>query len=114
MTPFFPAEPIRFPAMTVQPTHLQIVDDRQLEIHWSDGTRRRYSPAELRHHCPCATCNSERRRAEAAGESFATPTDVELRHMRPTGNYGYNIAFSDDHATGIFPLELLRELGREV
>ena len=100
--------------MTVQPTHLQLSEGGLLEIVWSDGARRQYAPAELRHGCPCATCNTERRRAQAAGESLATPTDIQIDQMRPVGNYGYNIAFSDGHATGIFPLELLRNLGQEM
>jgi DUF971 family protein len=29
------------------------------------------------------------------------------------GSYAYSIAFSDGHDTGIYPFELLRELGRE-
>jgi len=32
--------------------------------------------------------------------------------MDPVGNYAYRILFSDGHDTGIFTLELLRELGR--
>jgi len=31
--------------------------------------------------------------------------------MRPAGNYAYTIAFSDGHSSGIYSLELLRQLG---
>jgi len=34
--------------------------------------------------------------------------------MKPVGNYAYSISFSDGHDTGIFTLEFLRELGKEV
>ena len=33
--------------------------------------------------------------------------------MYPVGNYAYQIDFSDGHKTGIYSLELLRELGEE-
>ena len=39
---------------------------------------------------------------------------TELTAMAPVGNYAYSIHFSDRHATGIYPLELLRALGRRV
>ena len=39
---------------------------------------------------------------------------LEITTMRPVGNYAYNIAFSDGHDTGIYPLEMLRELGSEI
>ncbi len=100
--------------MTLQPTHLELAPGGLLEIVWSDGARRRCAPAELRKHCPCAACNSERRRAEEGGQPFTPPADVQVHQMRPVGNYGYNIAFSDGHATGIFSLGLLRDLGQEV
>jgi len=34
--------------------------------------------------------------------------------MKPVGNYAYSIAFSDGHDTGIYTLELLRQLGRRM
>jgi DUF971 family protein len=34
--------------------------------------------------------------------------------MQPTGRYAYSIHFSDGHDTGIYTLELLRELGTVV
>ena len=39
----------------------------------------------------------------------ARPTTIE--HMRPVGNYAYNIGFSDGHDSGIFTFDYLFELG---
>jgi DUF971 family protein len=39
----------------------------------------------------------------------ARPTEIE--HMRPVGNYAYNIEFSDGHDSGIFTFDYLLELG---
>jgi len=38
---------------------------------------------------------------------------LAITGMKPVGNYAYNVAFSDGHDTGIFTLELLRQLGSE-
>jgi DUF971 family protein len=39
---------------------------------------------------------------------------LSIQGMEPVGNYAYSIAFSDGHDTGIYTLELLRTLGKEV
>jgi DUF971 family protein len=46
-----------------------------------------------------------------------TPAETQplrIAAMKPTGSYAYAIDFSDGHDTGIFTLESLREMGREV
>jgi DUF971 family protein len=49
-----------------------------------------------------------------AGEgSLENLPAVTIEAMSPVGNYAYKIAFSDQHSTGIYPLELLRGLGNE-
>ncbi len=73
-----------------------------------------YGVADLRGHCPCATCNAERARAGAAiGTAVSLPEPVRIRKMTPVGGYAYAIHFSDGHSTGIYPLELLHSLGEE-
>ncbi len=42
----------------------------------------------------------------------ARPTRVE--HMRPVGNYAYNIQFSDGHDSGIYTFDYLVELGEPI
>lgn len=103
--------------MHVLPTSLSKTDQRSLRIQWSDGKVFEYPFGKLRDACPCATCK-EKRKSElskpkntlailAPGE--AAPLDI--LEMRPIGNYAYNITFSDGHSSGLFPMELLRELG---
>ena len=101
--------------MNVRPTKLQLVADNQLQISWGDGQRRRYQFRELRDHCPCATCREKRSQPRPATllpvltEAEAQP--LRILGMRPVGNYAYSIQFSDGHDTGIYSLDLLRELG---
>ncbi len=100
---------------TLLPLSLSSQDDR-LIIVWNDGVTLEYPPKVLREHCPCATCRAKR--DEPPEPPTALPVlslqeilPVKLVGMKPLGNYAYNIAFSDGHATGIYSLELLRELG---
>lgn len=105
--------------MQPYPTNLQIVEQNKLLIEWSDAVRRRYSFRELRDACPCATCR-EKRMAKPP-DPFTLPllsaaelAPLRVTGMQPVGNYAYTIAFSDGHDTGIYPFELLRDLGTEV
>jgi DUF971 family protein len=104
---------LRSIAMPPEPIALSLQPDGNLVIEWSDGQRRRYDPNELRRKCPCATCIYE----EASAKRTANPpkkSPISVVQVHPVGNYAYNIQFSDGHATGIFPLEMLWELGEEL
>ncbi len=101
----------------LQPTALSLVEDRFLQITWNDGEVRRTSFSALRKACPCATCR-EKSRADATRKpnllpvlSAAEAQPLKIVGMRPVGNYAYNIDFSDGHGSGLFTIELLRELG---
>ena len=102
--------------MNTHPQKLELVSDDTLRIEWSDGQRRDYKVRELREKCPCASCR-EKRRGETPSEnplqvlSLAETLPARIDSMRPVGNYAYNIRFQDGHDTGIYTLELLRELG---
>ena len=106
--------------MDVYPVRLQVVEPSSLLIEWSDGRKQQYPWAELRRHCPCATCR-EKKKAEAQNPAAPLPVlplaeaqPLRVVAMKPVGNYAYSIAFSDGHDTGIYTFEQLRELGHEV
>lgn len=104
--------------MELLPTELKLAADGRLEIAWSDGQLRRYQIRELRDHCPCATCREQRSAPPAPATqlnviSLAEAQPLSIAGMKPVGRYAYGIDFSDGHDTGIFTLELLRELGEE-
>ena len=104
--------------MNSVPTNLALVAPNCLRIEWSDGSAREYSVRELRDGCPCATCREKR--AHPAPPtllpvlSAAETQALAIRAMKPVGNYAYGISFSDGHDTGIYTIEYLRELGREM
>jgi len=100
----------------LRPTDLTLDAHGDLWITWSDGVRLRSTVPELRRACPCATCR-EKRNMPPANPLQLTVLSLEetrpltIAAMRPIGNYAYGISFSDGHDTGLFTLELLRELG---
>lgn len=102
--------------MNPVPTELKLVSPSRLQIHWNDGHVRTYSVRELREACPCATCRERRRQAEENSGQLPVVRPEEtkplrIQAMQPVGSYAYSIHFSDGHNTGIYPLELLRNLG---
>lgn len=102
------------------PTGIEKTTQRSLRITWSDGEVREYAYGALRKACPCATCR-EKRKAESIRPKSALnvlasneAVPLEVAQMKPVGNYAYNIVFSDGHSSGLFTMELLRELGVRV
>tara|TARA_R110002073_G_scaffold157241_16_gene312656 strand:+ start:996 stop:1373 length:378 start_codon:yes stop_codon:yes gene_type:complete len=93
-----------------------------IEIQWNDGTRTRWTVAQLRAACPCATCREKKRgeqekeseKKQASPKSLSLPVlsaeearPLRIESMRPVGSYAYSIAFSDGHSSGIFPMKML-------
>jgi DUF971 family protein len=105
--------------MNVVPTSLALRDKSVLVVRWSDGQTREYHVKDLRDACPCATCREKRAQPPPPANPLAVLSPQEakpltIEGMTPVGSYAYSIAFSDGHSTGIYTLEHLRQLGREV
>lgn len=103
--------------MPATPTQLEKLASG-LRIVWSDGQVREYAARELREACPCATCREKRNAPPPPPEVLPVLQrgeggPLEIAGMRPTGNYAYNIRFSDGHDSGLYTLDLLRELGTQ-
>jgi DUF971 family protein len=101
--------------MMLSPRSLKNVGDA-LEIEWSDDITQRVPWRKLREACPCASCRVDRAKPPKPQPLLAVLSPAEARplapaSMRPAGNYAYAIAFSDGHSSGIYSLELLRQLG---
>ena len=102
------------------PTRLDKTARRTLVIEWSDGLSQELTFRQIRNACPCATCGEKQqgKEEEKATRSLnelpilsaAETLPLEIVSMKPVGNYGYNIQFSDGHSTGIYTLDLLRAM----
>lgn len=93
------------------PTSIELTDDQSvLRMVWSDGITQRIPLDLLRSQCPCAACRGHHpsQSLNLKPEQFPGIRIVELT---PAGNYAYQIKWSDNHETGIYTLQFLRELG---
>lgn len=103
--------------MHALPTSLEKTPRRSLRIQWSDGAILEYPFGRLRDACPCATCKEKKKAAATRPKTVLNvlapqeAVELDVLEMRPVGNYAYNITFSDGHSSGLFTMELLRELG---
>ncbi len=109
--------------MTIIPANIKRLDHASgnesqipaIEIQWSDGTHRIYTVAALRAACPCATCREKKRAKDEKPQvlpvlKIEETRPVDIQSMGLVGNYGYNIAFTDGHDSGIFTFEFLHGL----
>jgi len=98
---------------------VQVSTGAGVDIVWADGHRSHYDFAFLREQCPCATCDDQRRKKEAApvqssgGASSVLPLykpRVSARAAKPVGHYALQIDFTDGHSTGIYSYDHLRTI----
>jgi DUF971 family protein len=87
----------------VEPTE----DGTRLRIRWDDGHVSEYEPRYLRLRCPCAGCVEEMT-GRAILDPRSVPGDVYPFDIQYVGRYALRFEWSDGHATGIYPFDLLR------
>jgi DUF971 family protein len=94
---------------SARPTGAKFVNDRLLEITWSDGLVLHHAAHELRALCPCAMCTN--RPPEAPPHSPDAFAAVKLKSLKQVGAYAFQIGFDDGHALGIYSFDKLRQIG---
>lgn len=90
----------------IEPTE----DAARLRIVWADGHVSELAPRHLRLNCRCAGCIDEFTGRPLIDPS-RVPDDIHPRAIRYVGRYALKFEWSDGHDTGIYPFELLREMG---
>ena len=83
---------------SLKPLKLQKWETQGIKIHWSDGHISQYRSGWLRARCPCASCQEEANKpvAQPTGLNLLPvfdPSSEQLASLKPTGQYGYSIAF---------------------
>ncbi len=102
-------------ALNYTPIRLDLKRDEKLEIEWEDGHVCLYSIGYLRSMCPCAQCKIVRE-GESKKKSLlkilpgnyavaVTAVDAEM-----VGNYAIRIDWSDQHGSGIYSFQYLRDI----
>ncbi len=88
------------------------IAEQKLLVDWKDGRKSEFPLAQLRKHCPCATCRGER---EVVNDNPLTilksdPRDLRVVDARLVGNYAIQFIWSDGHDAGMFDFRFLRSL----
>lgn len=83
---------------------------RSLRLTWRDGTQAVLPAHTLRLRCRCGWCTRDRLQDRFP----AVAGDIAVTRIEPMGGFAVHLAFSDDHARGIFPWVYLRDLAREM
>ena len=89
-----------------------------VDVVWSDGHRSHYDFAFLREECPCATCNDQRLKKQAAPVPALASSSVlpmykpklTARGAKTLGNYALQFDFTDGHSSGIYSYDHLRTI----
>jgi DUF971 family protein len=82
-------------------------DEENLFITWKDGFQSKFNLLYLRKNCPCATCRGGD--FGKIGTMTAMIEKAELVAWRKVGRYAVNLTWKDNHDTGIFTYDKLRE-----
>ena len=85
------------------------LDERTLGIHWTDGMESKLDTVALRRECPCAVCVDEWTHKRKLKEGDIADS-VRPQKVSSVGRYAINIQFSDQHKTGIYTYQTLRDL----
>jgi DUF971 family protein len=97
------------------PLRLDLKRDEKLTIAWQDGLTCDYSLSLLRSMCPCAQCKVVRE-GEKKKKSLLTilpgnySGKISVIDAQLIGNYALKIEWSDQHDSGIYSFEYLREI----
>jgi DUF971 family protein len=97
------------------PVRLDLKRDEKLVIEWKDGVVSTYTLSLLRSRCPCAACKVVRQDQQQKKPllqilpgNYSKPLAAVSAEL--VGNYALKIAWSDDHDSGIYSFEFLREI----
>ena len=99
------------PGMTPHPTDIRLKRaDRLLEVVFDTGEHFRLPCEYLRVHSPSAEVQGHGpgQRVLVAGKA-----DVNIRAIRPVGQYAVQLEFDDGHDSGLYSWSTLYALGRD-
>ena len=94
----------------IQLTQHTVIGD-QLALAWSDGSESYIALEELRRACPCASCQGE---PDAMGRVLKPrvqykETSFQALKIQQIGGYALQVTWGDQHSSGIFTFDLLRQ-----
>lgn len=84
-------------------------DGDRLKVAWDDGHVSQHNFQRLRFQCACAQCVDERTGKRRIVLEFIDP-NVRPKSIEQSGRYALQITWSDNHSTGLYTFDRLRQL----
>lgn len=86
---------------------------KNITFTWNDNTKTYIENFILRNNCKCAVCVDEYS-GEKTLQEKDIPDDIHALEATPLGNYAISIKWSDGHASGIFPYEVITKMHKQI
>jgi DUF971 family protein len=96
-----------------QPKKIKKTENNSLQITWSESDITEISLTDLRDNCPCVHCKGETVIFSSyipIKSPFKAAGFYEIEKIEPVGNYAIQIIWKDNHNTGIYSWEYLKEI----
>ena len=104
-------------SLKYKPEEITEFSDTALMVLWDDGHQSIYLYEDLRQQCPCATCRQLRKNSKTGKLPFKKTIPLRVKtslikplKIEPIGRYAYKFTWNDNHDTGIYTYEFLRDL----
>ncbi len=97
----------------MQARQIKILNKEKLFIKWDDETESVISLKYLRDECPCANCKGETvlfKTYRPPKQQSSNPEMYKIKSIDTVGGYAIQITWKDNHNTGIYSWEYLKEL----
>jgi DUF971 family protein len=95
--------------MNKQPVKIDKLNDTEMLLAWNTGEEFVLPFTEIRYYCPCASCVDEHTGERTILRSSISP-DIRPKGVQVVGRYALQIAWSDQHSTGMYHFDRLYEL----
>ena len=92
---------------------IEVVDNHILNLTWNDKTISKIKINNLRYHCPCAICRTEKLEQSKSYIPIYTKEQIQIDGIDAVGTYAISISWQDGHNTGIYDLNYLRSLSKQ-
>lgn len=89
---------------------IEVKDNQILKLYWIDKSISEIKLKNLRYHCPCAICRSEKLEQSNSYIPIYTKDQLQIKSIDAVGTYAVSITWQDGHNTGIYDLNYLRSL----
>ena len=97
----------------MSPKQVKIYKKDKLKITWENSTETILSLKYMRNECPCAGCKGETillKTYRPPAPTVVTPEMYQVKDIEVVGGYAIQITWMDEHNTGIYSWDYIKQL----